>query len=438
MLARAPRCERLRGGGLTPALGQTHRHRCSSGAKGRPAGQICATHQQRIGATAKRHHIPSPEARQQYLNNLSPGPQNVLSLRGVIVEQALLAEIQASPIASGKNMAVPLALSAADVGSRADFSGWEFTHYCELSGAVFHDMADFHGSVFRGGFGATYTDFRGGGYLSESTFEQGVNLSFAHSERQSIGFTSCTFSKNVNAEGVVGSLQLQGSSCSGDLIIANSAASVMLDDMQLTRSPRWRSRRQCIADEFAWRAHSGGRFRSAWSLPGTTVDPASSQGAGADIYLPRLEASLVAEVYRRLRRSLEAKGNEPGAADFYYGEMEMRRRATSIPRSERFLLRLYWLVSGYGLRGLRALMWLLAVVVGLAVLLQAAGFNGGDPPFRDALIYAGQTTIAIPSGNRALTDHLSWTGEVLRIVLRLAGPLLLGLALLAVRNRVKR
>ena len=76
--------------------------------------------------------------------------------------------------------------------------------------------------------------------------------------------------------------------------------------------------------------------------------------------------------------------------------------------------------------------------MGLAGLLQAIGFNGGDPGFRDALIYAAQSTISIASGNKALTEHVSWAGEVLRIVLRLAGPVLLGLALLSVRNRVKR
>jgi hypothetical protein len=99
---------------------------------------------------------------------------------------------------------------------------------------------------------------------------------------------------------------------------------------------------------------------------------------------------------------------------------------------------LYWLVSGYGLRGLRALAWLAVVVVGIAGLLQGIGFNGGDPGFRDALIYAAQSTVSIASSNKALTEHVSWAGEVLRIVLRLTGPVLLGLALLAVRNRVKR
>jgi hypothetical protein len=43
--------------------------------------------------------------------------------------------------------------------------------------------------------------------------------------------------------------------------------------------------------------------------------------------LPDLEASQVAAVYRDLRRSFEGRSNEPGAADFYYGEMEMRRRS---------------------------------------------------------------------------------------------------------------
>jgi hypothetical protein len=118
--------------------------------------------------------------------------------------------------------------------------------------------------------------------------------------------------------------------------------------------------------------------------------------------------------------------------------MEMRRRDDHTSWAERLIVWLYWLVAGYGLRGLRSLVCLLVVVVGLAGLLQAIGFNDGDPTFRDALIYAGQSTISIASANKALTEHVSWAGEALRIVLRLVGPVLLGLALLSVRNRVKR
>jgi hypothetical protein len=208
----------------------------------------------------------------------------------------------------------------------------------------------------------------------------------------------------------------------------------------LPTSPKgWRwSHRQCIADEFAWRARAKGRHGRGWSLPGTTTEPETGGGKSTtDVYLPPLDVSHVVSAYRELRRSLEAKGNEPGAADFYYGEMEMRRRA-SATLPERLILWLYWLASGYSLRGWRALAWLIAIVIALGALLQAIGFNGGDPSFRDALIYAAQSTISLPSNNRSLLDHVSWAGEVLRIVLRLVGPVLLALALLSVRNRVKR
>jgi hypothetical protein len=74
----------------------------------------------------------------------------------------------------------------------------------------------------------------------------------------------------------------------------------------------------------------------------------------------------------------------------------------------------------------------------LAALLQVIGFNGGDPRFRDALIYAAQSTVSIANSNKALTEHVSWAGEVLRIALRLTGPVLLGLTLLSIRGRVRR
>jgi hypothetical protein len=124
--------------------------------------------------------------------------------------------------------------------------------------------------------------------------------------------------------------------------------------------------------------------------------------------IARLTPDRLAELYRALRKAQEDSKNEPGAADFYYGEMEMRRLDRLTPWAERVILWLYWLVSGYGLRGLRALAWLVTAVVGLAGLLQAIGFNSGDPGFRDALIYAAQSTISIASGNKALAEHVSW------------------------------
>ena len=100
-----------------------------------------------------------------------------------------------------------------------------------------------------------------------------------------------------------------------------------------------------IAEERAWRAH---RSRRHWVAPGWLDD----QRPGV------LDPGQIAGLYRALRTGREDLKDEPGAADFYYGEMEMRRRArtagnpdgqsgtTSRGRVERTILTAYWLVSG--------------------------------------------------------------------------------------------
>ena len=60
-------------------------------------------------------------------------------------------------------------------------------------------------------------------------------------------------------------------------------------------------------------------------------------------------------LYRQLRVGLEASKAAPAAADFYYGEMEMRRLATRHRSFERALLLIYKWVGGYGVRAWRPL-----------------------------------------------------------------------------------
>jgi predicted NAD-dependent protein-ADP-ribosyltransferase YbiA (DUF1768 family) len=97
-------------------------------------------------------------------------------------------------------------------------------------------------------------------------------------------------------------------------------------------------------------------------------------------------------------------------------------------------LTLYWLLSGYSLRAWRCLAWIAVVLVGAAVLFQQFGFVGPPPTLRTSLIYTSQSMLSISDDPMRLTD---W-GKGFRIMLRLIGPLLLGLALLSVRNRIKR
>jgi len=131
--------------------------------------------------------------------------------------------------------------------------------------------------------------------------------------------------------------------------------------------------------------------------------------------------------------------NEPGAADFYYGEMEMRRHAPTAFTGERILLLLYWLTSGYGLRAARALAFLSALVITTTALLTACGLSGPAARY-DAPARLSQATLITLNSIvfRAAGQPLTTPGAYIEMVARFTGPALLALAILALRNRVKR
>jgi uncharacterized protein YjbI with pentapeptide repeats len=226
--------------------------------------------------------------------------------------------------------------------------------------------------------------------------------------------------------------------------------------------PIWQwSRRQSLAEERSWRATKP-KF-SGWA------DVRSPQTA-------EVQPERIAGLYRQLRKALEDAKNEPGAADFYYGEMEMRRHARITPAAERTIVWLYWLISGYGLRALRSLAAL--VVVGVIVTTVLTGWGlAATAPITTPPQHLSGTVITTPHKPAQIDATLSgitpqlppasqrWTSERTRTALevtfeslvfrstdqqlttvgtwttiaaRILGPVLLALALLAIRNRVKR
>jgi hypothetical protein len=147
-------------------------------------------------------------------------------------------------------------------------------------------------------------------------------------------------------------------------------------------------------------------------------------------------------------------------------QMEMRRHDLSTPSAERQVLFLYWLFSGYGLRASRALGWLLGILVVATVLLAAIGLGQsaaassiqatimGTPPHQTIHVETPTTSAVIQPFTarlgtaalvaiggavfRASEQELTYTGRLIQAVLRFVGPVLLGLALLSIRGRVKR
>jgi hypothetical protein len=194
--------------------------------------------------------------------------------------------------------------------------------------------------------------------------------------------------------------------------------------------PRFAARRGVIADEWDWRAREHG-----WTIPASAVQPPKAAWDVDSDEPPAYGTAAIAGLYRALRKGTEESKDEPGAADFYYGEMEMRRRSAA--GGERLLLWLYWLVSGYGLRASRALAALAATIVLFAFLFWSFGFRP-DQSFGRGLLFSLESGSSLFRQPEMSGFALTAGGEALQLALRLLGALLLGLLLLALRSRVKR
>jgi uncharacterized protein YjbI with pentapeptide repeats len=266
-----------------------------------------------------------------------------------------------------------------------------------------------------------------------------------------------------------------------DLSICQFSGAVHLDqvtlsgDVRFARPPtgwhrrgvlpmRWSSR-EVLTEEHHWRAATAGH-------PEQGVEPAAGD------WHPRPDTNPltipgpkgVAALYRQLRKALEDGKNEPGAADFYYGEMEMRRHDhTGTTRAERALLTAYWAVSGYGLRASRALAWLGVAMAASVLAMMLWGLPAEQPRIEIAGVQTGDrielthdspapVNPSGPVGDRLSTvrfeqavrvvinsvvfrssgQDLTTTGTYTEMASRFAEPVLLGLVVLALRARVKR
>ncbi|MEU3186506.1 pentapeptide repeat-containing protein [Streptomyces sp. NPDC006923] len=345
-----------------------------------------------------------------------------------------------------------------DVGFRsaifkgdAVFEAATFERTAEFRVATFQSDARFAGATFQGGTWFTDTTFQGNAEFEAATFQGDA------------WFVGAVFGRAARLGPLVcaGRVMLSGAVFDGPVTL--SLASRRLE----CRRTRWSStaeiRLRYATVDFAHAVFEYPLTIAAEAEPFVLSYGQPMLGAG------HIGPAQLAPVYRALRKSFEDGKDEPGAAVFYYGEMEMRRHdRTGTTRAERGLLHGYWLLSGYGLRASRALGWLAATMLLTIGLLMGCGLpkdspkqeaTGTVPPGGGRVIFEiDKADPQNPTGDRFTGERfdkalnvtlnsvvfrssgqdLTTTGTYFEMASRVIEPILLGLAVLAVRNRVKR
>ncbi|MFI6495630.1 pentapeptide repeat-containing protein [Streptomyces sp. NPDC050564] len=221
--------------------------------------------------------------------------------------------------------------------------------------------------------------------------------------------------------------------------------------------PQRFTQRRTLAEEHHWRSRQ------------PTAVAGWQQAAPDTGHADHVGPAQLAPVYRALRKAFEDSKNEPDAADFYYGEMEMRRHDHDRPRAERALLAAYWALSGYGLRATRAAVWLLLAMTGTLFAMMLWGLPADswkpetvasvtgrqvrlpaekpEPVNPTNALHERLSTKRFEKGLRVVVNSvifrssdqdLTTAGTYTEMTSRLTEPVLLGLAVLAIRGRIKR
>ncbi|MFB7498718.1 pentapeptide repeat-containing protein [Streptomyces sp. NPDC056161] len=362
---------------------------------------------------------------------------------------------------SGAVFEAPVTLEIAARGVRCERTRWESTATVRLR----HATADLGHAVLSAPVAviahpAPFTSHEG--TLEETLLSsehgrvrvasvQGVDA--AHLVLSDTDLTDCLFS---------GAFHLDQLRLEGRITFASTPTGWHRRGMRLTR---W-TRRRTLAEEHHWRAQRADQ-----------PEPPSGQPLSLRQWRPGSHhpgpltpaPENIAVLYRQLRKAFEDGKNEPGAADFYYGECEMRRHDhTGTPKNEGRLLWAYWLLSGYGLRASRAFTWLLATMSLTVLLLIGFGLPIHDPdPATTGTLNGSKISLNTSTPDPALdggwSKRMTWAraenavrvavnsvvfrssgqnlttpGAYIEMTSRLLEPTLLALAALAIRGRIKR
>lgn len=155
----------------------------------------------------------------------------------------------------------------------------------------------------------------------------------------------------------------------------------------------------------------------------------------------------IEKLYRELKQNYEDRKDYERAGEFHYGEKEMRRLNSETRFGLRAILFMYRALSGYGERVWRPLVWLVVLAVGGAGLYIELGLAPESrdavssdavlcwPAFPEVLRYSLETMLVQkPMDLEPTTEAGRW----FRVFQSVFGPVVLGLFVLALRQRLRR
>jgi len=149
-------------------------------------------------------------------------------------------------------------------------------------------------------------------------------------------------------------------------------------------------------------------------------------------------------VYRALKQRHTEAGMYDIAGEFHYREMEARRKLawrgepdSEQPRRLPYAVTMYALrfLYGYGERPERVIGWVVAVILGLALVYSLPGVLAGG--FRDALYYSAVSFTALGYGGWA-PEPQGWAGKFLGVGESLLGVFMMALFLVTFTRKMTR
>jgi uncharacterized protein YjbI with pentapeptide repeats len=337
---------------------------------------------------------------------------------------------------SGSTFSADVNFQGATFSEGADFSGASFTEHsnfwdAKFHGATFTEDADFSVATFTKHANFVVVVFSKKANFSVTAFSTDANFqSTTFSEIADFSHASFLGRTFFGHKGGTMSRIFSGAQIDFRWIIVDPLDALTFRDADLQKT--WfqgTDLRKAELVGVTW-PKKGGRFRVY------DEDAPLSEGETRDW-------RHIEHLYRQLKQNYEERKDYERAGDFHYGEKEMRRRNKDISWGLWFWLTMYWLVSGYGERWVRPLLWTAGVLLASTLSYPWWGIlrvkDTGQivdwSRFWETGLYSLKVMTLLKPTN---FEPVGVGGDLIYTIQSIVGPLLIGLFALAVRQRLKR